>query len=244
MRKKNKGFSLVELVIVIAIIAILTAILTPAIIGKVEEANKSKALQEAMAIYDTAKNVLMNAKADESSSFSYAIKFASDTNGDGDVTTADDENQRCGRFTNQSLAKYINAVKAATTASNPNPTRDQIKANFSSSALSKDTDFYIAENLASSVPGAMDSTGALGTNSPIDKQKSTKYMSEHPEEWGKVVFAMAYRETGQIIYFNCVYEGYFIQVNEAGDVTVEPVSEKKFNAWPMSGDRLPYASGW
>ncbi len=48
MKKNNKkGFTIVELVIVIAVIAILAAVLIPTFSGVVEKANESAALQEA-----------------------------------------------------------------------------------------------------------------------------------------------------------------------------------------------------
>ena len=52
MKKLNKkGFTIVELVIVIAVIAILAAVLIPTFSNVVEKANQSKALQEAKTLY-------------------------------------------------------------------------------------------------------------------------------------------------------------------------------------------------
>lgn len=61
MKKNNrKGFTTVELVIVIAVIAILAAVLIPTFTGLIEKANESAALQEANNVY---KNYLIeNAK--------------------------------------------------------------------------------------------------------------------------------------------------------------------------------------
>lgn len=52
MKKNNrKGFTIVELVIVIAVIAILAAVLIPTFAGIIKKANDSSALQEARNIY-------------------------------------------------------------------------------------------------------------------------------------------------------------------------------------------------
>ena len=52
MKKFNKkGFTIVELVVVIAVIAILAAVLIPTFSNFVDKANKSKAMQEAKAAY-------------------------------------------------------------------------------------------------------------------------------------------------------------------------------------------------
>ena len=52
MKKMNKkGFTIVELVIVIAVIAILSAVMIPTFSGMVEKANESAAYQEAANIY-------------------------------------------------------------------------------------------------------------------------------------------------------------------------------------------------
>ena len=55
MKKMNKkGFTIVELVIVIAVIAILAAVLIPTFSGIIEKANKSATLQEARNAYTEA----------------------------------------------------------------------------------------------------------------------------------------------------------------------------------------------
>ena len=50
MKKNKSGFTIVELVIVIAVIAILAAVMIPTFTGIVEKAQKSAALQEARAM--------------------------------------------------------------------------------------------------------------------------------------------------------------------------------------------------
>ena len=55
MKKMNKkGFTIVELVIVIAVIAVLAAVMIPTFGGMIEKANKSAALQEATNAYKQA----------------------------------------------------------------------------------------------------------------------------------------------------------------------------------------------
>ena len=51
-RTNKKGFTIVELVIVIAVIAILAAVLIPNLSRLVEKANESKAMQEAKNAYE------------------------------------------------------------------------------------------------------------------------------------------------------------------------------------------------
>lgn len=56
MKKMNKkGFTIVELVIVIAVIAILAAVMIPTFGGIIEKAQKSAAMQEVSASYKEAK---------------------------------------------------------------------------------------------------------------------------------------------------------------------------------------------
>lgn len=54
MMKNNKGFSLVELLITISIMAILVAVISPSLISKIESAKKVKTEKEAKAFLDAA----------------------------------------------------------------------------------------------------------------------------------------------------------------------------------------------
>ena len=67
MKKMNKkGFTIVELVIVIAVIAILAAVIVPTFSTVVTKANESKALQEAKNAYtESLVNVLADGVIDE-----------------------------------------------------------------------------------------------------------------------------------------------------------------------------------
>ena len=69
MKKMNKkGFTIVELVIVIAVIAILAAVLVPTFSTVVKKANESKALQEAKNAYtESLVKVLADGVIDETS---------------------------------------------------------------------------------------------------------------------------------------------------------------------------------
>ena len=74
MRKNNrKGFTIVELVIVIAVIAILAGVLIPTFAGVVNKANESKALQEAKNAY-TADLALLNGQVEKDAKGTHYVK--------------------------------------------------------------------------------------------------------------------------------------------------------------------------
>ena len=90
MRRNNKkGFTIVELVIVIAVIAILAGVLIPTFAGVVSKANASKALQEAQnAIKVVAAEYAEKGEAMPNATVYYLDKDASATDAKVEYTVA------------------------------------------------------------------------------------------------------------------------------------------------------------
>lgn len=221
IKEDNRGFSLVELIVSIAIMAILVAAVAVSVLRYLDRAREVKALTEARALYATAQYAIVNASIDELQAFQYAVKFEEVVNG---------ETMRLGRFSNQSLYKYLQESAGGSPSL--------------SAAKSKAADYYIAAQLANSIPGADGSIAedSLKDKSPVGDSHSTKYISEHPETYGNVVFAIAYNNKCEIVYFQCVYNGYFI-TSDGGVLKAEKVSDStKFNDWPRT--RAAGTDGW
>ncbi len=83
MKKSNKGFTMVELIIVIAIIAILAAVIAPQYLRFVEDARESNDIQAAALIEEA----IIIAIADDSSKFSGVTSVTWDSNGTGALST-------------------------------------------------------------------------------------------------------------------------------------------------------------
>ena len=83
MKKNNKGFTLVELIVVLVILAILAAILVPTLLGYIDRARAEKD-------YSTAQTVRVAAQAAIDQAYGDGVK-TTDTNGNaGNVTKIED----------------------------------------------------------------------------------------------------------------------------------------------------------
>lgn len=103
MKKTNrKGFTIVELVIVIAVIAILAAVLIPTFGGMIEKANNSKALQEAKNTYQEDLALLDGQASNYTNDQYYEYALT------GDTTFADGTD-----YYTKSGAKYVKATVTA-----------------------------------------------------------------------------------------------------------------------------------
>lgn len=226
MRHNQKGFSFIEMVVVIGVIAILTGVLVPTIIAKVEDANKTKALQDAQVIYEAAQKAILNANSDPTASAAYAylFKFKDGPNGimDGHY----------GKNSSRSFAKYLLEY--------------HYNVSFASQSQSKSAaaDRYICEQLAKEVPGATSTTvtrSKLQSMSDNPITVNCKTMSDNPDLYGDFPYTMCFDQSGKIIYFQCVYQGYFIQFDEQGNGTVEKADTSQyFYTWPST--RWDYAN--
>lgn len=77
MKKKQKGFTLVEVIVVLVILAIMAAILIPSLIGYIDKANENTIKSDTKSIAQATQTILSEAYATGVKSITYT---ASDTN--------------------------------------------------------------------------------------------------------------------------------------------------------------------
>ena len=82
---KKNGFTLVELIVVIAIIGILSAVLVPSIVGYIDKANKSKSIQNASIRYSEWLNAYAYFYGKEEKDYRYGITEFTDIEGHIDI---------------------------------------------------------------------------------------------------------------------------------------------------------------
>lgn len=96
MKKKKRGFTLTELLVVMAIIAVLATIIAPKAIGYLQEAKKSKATEEARQVVLAVEAYNINSKSpiENTAKFSDFITTLSASNyiETSDVEYIDDDN--------------------------------------------------------------------------------------------------------------------------------------------------------
>lgn len=104
-KNKKKGFTLVELIVVLAILAILAAMLVPALTGYIDKANEKKVITTARQYYVAAQTVVSEAYAngDEITGITVSIsgnKFGSSIQIGNDTDETPEDNKYFQSFLN------------------------------------------------------------------------------------------------------------------------------------------------
>lgn len=86
-KKNRKGFSLVELIVVLVIMAILAAALVPSLIGYIRQTKYSNVQNEAASCVSAAQTIASSAYADPNNSYSYETNAGSSLQFNVDMTS-------------------------------------------------------------------------------------------------------------------------------------------------------------
>ena len=108
MKNKKKGFTLVELIVVLAILAILAAMLVPALTGYIDKANEKKAVAAARQYAIAAQSVVADAYAANDKITEITV-----TKNDGkDFTTTISGSNGSGNISTTNQTKYSDEFKS------------------------------------------------------------------------------------------------------------------------------------
>ncbi len=175
-RLNSKGFSLVELIIVIAIMAILAGAITPAVIRYIRKARASRAMDEARVIVNAAETALAT-KAGEDADLVYNNTFVNSTG----------DNKSVGLITNWIMAE----TQSGTVVNDSNP-------EYSNYLISLE----ILENLSSSSNNTYKFFKFTGSKTNIIGMNCEQFSSAYDNCPGLII---AYASNGKVVmleYYN------------------------------------------
>ena len=161
---KKHGFTLVELIVVLSILAILATLLIPSLTGYIEKAKKQAVLSEAKEVWTAAQAALSECYAMYPESFEESCKFTS--------TIGGEKMTKLGRISNGAL----NALQK-------NP-KDQTEVNTSSRRVARQVLIYLESADKNANPRYTFGNGAIptGNSRPSNYFKTKPTYSDFPYE--------------------------------------------------------------
>lgn len=194
--EKNRGFTLVELIVVIVILAILAAILVPALLGYIDKAKKQKIISEARDVWVASQAALTECYGLHPESFAPSCKFASVL--DGKYVSG------LGRISNGAL----NALQK-----NPN---DTVEAGTSSRRISAQVLKYLDSADKNANPRYTFGSG----NIPNGNTKPSNYdwAGKKPKSTD-IIIQIFHTDKGKMVALNFAKDGYMVTMIAGGETT-------------------------
>lgn len=108
IKKNNKGFTLVELIVVVAILAVITVVVAPQYLEYVEKARIGTDENTIGEIAHVAEITFVEKKASDDSFAGYEVTVTVDAKGKFDITTNKDEGAATGKALSDEIEKVVN----------------------------------------------------------------------------------------------------------------------------------------
>lgn len=193
--EKNHGFTLVEMIVVLLIIAVLAAVLIPALTGYIEKTKKEKIISEARNVWVSAQAALTECYGLHEESFSMwpSCRFS--------VTIDGEKMTNLGRVSNASLHDLQN---------NPDSTTE-------SGSSSRIIARQVLEYLSSADKNANPSY-TFGSGGFLNGKKPSEYLGENPKPTD-VVIQIFHTNKGKVVALNFAKDGYMVTMVDGKETT-------------------------
>lgn len=206
IREDNRGLSLVELIVTIAIFAVLASIIGVAALGQLEKAKRTTAMTSAENICTAVQTAIVDISATHPDEFNASLKYTKD-------------GESVGVFSSAQMYKYLASGSPI--------------SQYDAAPLADKLECYLAEIASNSIANSVNHNMPSNTSvsSVVGSGKSSVELSD-VSQYGQIVFAMAYNGKCEIMYFECVYNGYYVKI-EGADVMAKGVgNDVGFQTWP------------
>ncbi len=203
IREDNRGLSLVELIITIAIFAVLASIIGVAVLGQLEKAKKAAAMTSAENVCTAVQTAIVDISATHPDEFGASLKYTKD-------------GESVGVFSSAQMYKYLASGSPM--------------SQYDSASVEDKLECYLAE-IASGVTSSSNIPSNTSTSSVVGSGKSSLELSD-AQQYGQFVFALAYNGKCEIMYFECVNNGYYVKIEGNEIMAKEVGSDVGFQTWP------------